>query len=108
MSLLPEYFPHRTGFQWDAGNSDKNWLVHDVSHAETEQVFFNRPVVVMPDVPHSQAEARYYVLGRSNAGRRLTIVFTIRSTLVRPIMARDMSRRERRLFAEEENAQEAP
>lgn len=108
MGLLPDYFPDLRGFQWDAGNSEKNWLAHDVSQAETEQAFFNRPVLVLPDVRHSQAEPRYYVLGRSNADRRLTIVFTIRSTLVRPIMARDMSRRERRLFTEEENAQEAP
>lgn len=106
MGLLPEHFPDLTGFQWDAGNSEKNWLAHDVSQAETEQVFFTRPVLVLPDVHHSQAETRYYVLGRSIVGRRLTIVFTIRNTLVRPIMARDMSRRERRLYAEEENAQE--
>lgn len=108
MRLLLEYFPDLTGFQWDAGNSEKNWLAHDVSQAETEQVFFNRPVLLMPDVAHSQVEVRYYVLGRSNARRRLTVVFAIREALVRPIMARDMSRRERRLYAEQENAEEAP
>jgi uncharacterized DUF497 family protein len=109
MGLLDEYFPDLTGFQWDAGNSQKNWLAHDVSQAETEQVFFNRPILLRPDVPHSQAEVRYYVLGRSNAGRRLTIVFTIRDTRVRPIMARDMSRRERRVYAEEaEDDHQAP
>jgi len=108
MGLLPEYFPDLTGFQWDAGNSKKNWLAHDVSQTETEQVFFNRPVLVMPDERHSQVETRHYVLGCSNAGRRLTIDFTIRGTLVRPIMARDMSRRERRICLEEENAEEAP
>lgn len=59
-------------------------------------------------VSHSQVEMRHYVLGRSNAGRTLAIVFTIRATLARPIMARDMSRRERRLYAEQENAEEAP
>ena len=108
MELLPGYFPGLTGIQWDPGNSEKNWLAHDVSQAETEQVFFNRPVLVTPDIGHSQVEARYYVLGRTNAGRRLTVVFTIRETLVRPIMARDMSRRERRLYEEQENAEEAP
>ena len=108
MGVLPEYFPDLSGFQWDAGNSAKNWLAHDVSQAETEQAFFNRPVLVTPDLAHSQVEARYYVLGRSNAGRQLTIVFTIRDTVIRPIMARDMSRRERRLYAEQANAEEAP
>ena len=107
MGPLPEYFPDLTGFQWDAGNSEKNWLAHDVTPGETEQVFFNRPVLVMPHVRHSQSEARHYLLGQTNVGRRLTIVFTIRETLVRPIMARDMSRRERRSYAEEQNGEEA-
>jgi uncharacterized DUF497 family protein len=101
MSLLPEYFPDLTGFDWDAGNSDKNWLVHDVTQGETEQAYFNRPVLVARDSLHSHTEMRYFVLGRTNAGRRLTISFTIRGTLVRPVMARDMSRPERRLYGDE-------
>lgn len=108
MSVLPEYFPDLAGFQWDAGNSEKNWLAHDVTQGETEQVFFNRPNLIMPDVAHSEIEMRHYILGRTSAGRRLAVVFTIRGALVRPIMARDMSRRERRLYAEHENAEEAP
>jgi hypothetical protein len=108
MGPLPEYFPDLTGFLWDAGNSKKNWLAHDVTQAETEQVFFNRPVLIMPDAAHSQVEVRHYLLGRTSAGRRLTVVFTIRESLVRPIMARDMSGRERRLYAEQEHAEEAP
>ena len=108
MGLLPEYFPDLSGFQWNAGNSEKNWLAHDVSQAETEQVFFNRPVLLTADVAHSRVEARYYLLGKTTGARFLTIVFTIRETLVRPIMARDMSRRERRIFTEQEHAKEAP
>jgi uncharacterized DUF497 family protein len=108
MRPLPEYFGELTGFQWDSGNSEKNWLAHGVSRAETEQVFFNRPVLVVHGAGQSDAETRYYVLGRTNAGRDLTIVFTVRGTLVRPILARDMSRRERRLHREEQNDEEAP
>jgi len=108
MGLLPEYFPDLTGFQWDAGNSEKNWVAHDVTRAETEQVFFNRPVLVASDPAHSQIEVRSFVLGRTNVGRRLTVAFTIRGTMVRPIMARDMSPAERRLYAEREDVQEAP
>ena len=48
------------------------------------------------------------ILGKTGAGRRLTVVFTIRGSLVRPIMARDMSRRERRFYAEQEHAEEGP
>ena len=108
MNLLKEYFPDLTGFQWDAGNSEKNWLVHEVSQAETEQAFYNRPVTLLVGQARSEVEPRQFLLGRTNTGRLLSIVFTIRGTLVRPIMARDMSRKERRLYAEQEHAQEDP
>ena len=97
MPHFPDDLADCTGFQWDAGNSGKNWERHQVTQGETEQVFFNRPVRVAP-AKEVQREPRYAALGQSSAGRLLTVVFTIRGTLVRPISARDMSRRERRLY----------
>ncbi len=93
-----------TGFEWDEGNRTKNWEKHRVSQAECEQVFFNEPLLLFPDVRHSQHEPRYYVLGHTNAGRHLFVVFTIRGTLIRIISARDMSRKERKVY---EQAQES-
>jgi uncharacterized DUF497 family protein len=89
---------HCTGFQWDAGNSEKNWQSHGVSMAECEQVFFNEPLIVIGDNKHSQSEERYYVLGQTDDRRRLFIVFTIRSHLIRVISARDMSKKERGIY----------
>ncbi len=86
------------GFEWDEGNREKNWVRHHVSAAECEQVFFNAPLVVSADESHSITEPRYYVLGRTNAGRRLFVVLTIRDNLIRVISARDMSRRERKEY----------
>ena len=100
MPHFPDDLADCTGFQWDAGNSGKNWERHHVTQGETEQVFFNRPVRVAP-AKEVQREPRYAALGQSSAGRLLTVVFTIRGTLVRPISARDMSRRERRLYEPE-------
>ena len=100
MPEFPDDLADCTGFQWDAGNSGKNWERHQVTQGETEQVFFNRPVRVAP-AKEVQREPRYAALGQSSAGRLLTVVFTIRGTLVRPISARDMSRRERRLYEPE-------
>jgi uncharacterized DUF497 family protein len=88
-----------TGFDWDSGNREKNWLGHDVANAECEQVFFNEPLVVSSDSKHSQDEDRFYALGRTSADRRLLVVFTMRGTLVRVISARDTSRKERRFYA---------
>jgi uncharacterized protein len=94
-----------TGFEWDAGNSEKNWEKHKVSRAECEQIFFNQPMVVAADQKHSQAESRYYALGQSDRGRRLFVVFTIRDYLIRVISARPMSRTERSLYDQEENSE---
>ena len=86
------------GFQWDEGNSEKNWLAHKVSRAECEQVFFNRLLVAPGNDTPAGWERRYYLLGQTDAGRRLFVVFTIRGDLARVISARDMSRRERRIY----------
>lgn len=105
MAAFFEVLARCTGFEWDAGNAGKNWGLHRATQPESEQVFFNRPVLVAADDRHSGQEARYAALGRTNAGRHLAVVFTIRGTLVRVISARDMSRRERRMYegARQEN-----
>lgn len=87
------------GFEWGAGNIDKNRKKHGVSNSECEEVFFNWPLLVAQDVKHSQSEQRYYALGQTDAGRRLFVVFTIRARKIRVISARDMSRRERDTYA---------
>jgi len=89
------------GFVWDEGNVKKNWEKHHVSPSECEQVFFSRPFVVSEDPVHSEAEPRYYVLGKTEVGRLLFLVFTIRNRRIRVILARDMSRKERRRYNEE-------
>ena len=100
MALIPEFFPDVEGFQWDEGNSSKNWARHGISQTEAEQIFVNRPVVVIGDVAHSGTEARYFSFGRTDGGRLLTVVFTVRGQLLRVISARPMSRRERRGYAQ--------
>lgn len=87
------------GFEWDDGNRTKNWIKHQVSTSECEEVFFNLPLLLILDVQHSQEERRYYVLGQTNAERKLFISFTIRTNKIRVISARDMSRKERQAYA---------
>lgn len=86
------------GFDWDAGNEDKNWEKHKVSDAEVEEVFFNDPLVAGTDSAHSQNEPRYFVLGHTNKDRRLFVAFTLRGKRIRVISARDMKRRELREY----------
>jgi uncharacterized protein len=88
-----------TGFDWDEGNARKNEK-HGLSKTEVEQVFLNEPLLVAEDGKHSQREPRFHALGHSDSGRRLHITFTERGngTLIRPISARDMSRKERAVY----------
>ena len=86
------------GFDWDGGNLLKNWEKHRVSPQECEQLFFNRPLIAGHDDAHSERENRFYVLGHTDSGRPLFLVFTIRSKLIRVISARDMNRKERKVF----------
>ena len=87
------------GFQWDEGNRDKNWYLHQVSNSECEELFFNLPLIIARDTKHSQTEQRYYALGRTDANRWLFIAFTIRDDLIRVISARDMNHKESGKYA---------
>ena len=87
-----------TGFEWDKGNKDKNWLKHGVSNSECEEIFFNQPLIIGYDGKHSQTEKRFYALGHTDLGRRLFVVFIVRENRIRIISARDMSKKEREKF----------
>jgi len=93
-------FKYCTGFEWDDGNSNKNWIRHKVTQNECEQVFFNTPVIVKDDTKHSDTEKRWYLLGRTDTNRFLFVVFTIRKNLIRIISARDMNKKERNIYYE--------
>ena len=102
MALRSEFFPDLEGFQWDEGNASKNWTRHRVSQTEAEQVFLNRPLVVA-GVPF-KGESRQFAFGQTDAGRLLTVVFTVRGSLLRGISVRPMSRRERSGYGQASNA----
>jgi uncharacterized DUF497 family protein len=87
------------GFDWDQGNTRKNQR-HGVSMAEAEQLFFNSPLLVLPDSKHSESEPRFHALGKTHEGRRLHISSTLRNggESIRVISARDMHRKERVIY----------
>ena len=93
------------GFDWDAGNSGKNWERHQVTPEEAEEVFFCEPLIVRSDTRHNGgAEKRYYALGNAASGRRLFVAFTIRRNLIRVTPIRDMKRKESEIYANYEKA----
>ena len=89
-----------TGFDWDEGNSRKSASKHSVMQSEAEQIFFTQPLLMLEDSKHSQKESRYHALGVTDDSRLLHVTFTLRDSgsLIRIISARDMHRRERKVY----------
>ncbi len=89
------------GFVWGQGNERKNDR-HGVTKSEAEEVFFNQPLLMLEDRQHSDDELRIHALGQTDSARNLHITFTLRAegTLLRVISARDMHRKERRIYEE--------
>ena len=93
-------FSSFVGFQWDEGNTDKNLIKHNVQNWESEQIFFNKPLLVFDDPKHSLVEKRWAAFGRTDAGRLLVVVFTRRGKQIRVISARDINRKEKKFYEE--------
>ena len=107
MGIPDEFIAGLAGFEWDAGNSDKNWLRHEVRQAEAEQALLNRPLVLAVALKHVAKESRFLAFGRTDATRQLAVVFAVRGNRVRMISARPLSRAERKVYAQAEAQSES-
>ena len=97
---MEKIFEQFSGFHWDRGNIDKNLIKHNVENWECEQVFFNRPLLVLDDSRHSVSEKRWSAFGKTDTDRFLVVIFAKRANLIRIISARDMNKRERKYYDE--------
>jgi uncharacterized DUF497 family protein len=95
------------GFDWDDGNTAK-CAKHGVSREEIESAFRGTAFLLAPDEKHSGAEERFIAVARASRGRNLFVAFTLRKsragTLIRPISARHMHRKEVRRYEQESSA----
>jgi uncharacterized protein len=88
------------GFEWNDGNSNKNWHLHTVTDSECEEVFFSLPLIIASDKKHSDSEIRFFALGRTESNRWLFLAFTLRNKLIRVISAREMTKSESKKYYE--------
>ena len=87
-------FSNIDGFEWDLGNID-HIKKHFVSQDECEQIFIYWDAKVFKDNKHSIYEERFKIFGETLNRRMLALVFTVRKTKIRVIMARDQNKKER-------------
>ncbi len=88
-------------FEWDAEKAEANVRKHGVSFDESKTVFRDPMYLIFADPDHSVSESRFLALGISDASRLLFVSYTERESATRIISARKATRRERKLYEEE-------
>lgn len=88
-------------FDWNKGNRDKNLKKHGVTDIECEEIFFDENKIQLNDVLHSNREERFILLGKTKMSRLLFVVYTLRNSNIRVVSARDVNKKEKKLYEEE-------
>ena len=88
-------------FEWDSGNQSKSKSKHGVETVEIEEVF-TLGLAIPQGIQTSPKteEERLAVIGPTNEGKLLHIVFTLREGRVRPISGRLAHKKERSQYGE--------
>ena len=76
----------RSDFEWDDEKDRFNQKKHGVSFALAQFAFLDENRVILEDLEHSDAEKRYYCLGRVADGI-MTVRFAYRKNIIRIIGA---------------------
>jgi hypothetical protein len=85
----------RLQFEWDVANTD-HLARHGVKSVEAEQVIANDPLEIESNL--RKGELRSVCLGRTDSGRPLSVVYTIRSNRIRVVTAYPMKRKKRKIY----------
>lgn len=85
------------GFEWDKGNLD-HIKKHNVRYEDCEEIFSNKPFLIRKDPEHSKNEERVEAMGKTNAGKKIFLVYTTRKEKIRVVSARDQSKKERSYY----------
>jgi uncharacterized DUF497 family protein len=87
------------GILWLKEIVDKLAIKHRVRTEEVEQAFSDRPKFYFVQKGERKGEDVYLALGRTRAGRYLAVLFVYKRTKEALVLsARDMARKERRLY----------
>lgn len=84
-------------FDWDDRKAAANQRKHGLSFELAITAFDDPFALVVDDVKHSSAEARHWLIGETDAGKVVVVVFTRRDSgaTTRLISARPANRAER-------------
>ena len=87
-------------FEWDSKKAAINIEKHSVSFAEATTIFGDKFSITIPDLKHSQKEARFVTIGKTISAQVIVVVHTERGDKIRIISARQASQKERKTYEE--------
>lgn len=90
---------NKVSFEWDEDKNRENWEKHGVSFYEAQYAFADSKRIILKDIGHSQAEKRYYCIGKVGNGI-LTVRFTYRINIIR-IIGAGFWRKGKKIYEEE-------
>ena len=99
MSLLN--LPKPLSFEWDKWNEEKIFKKHKITTRECEQAFMAERIFIQPDLMHSELENRFTLVSLTKSSRPIFIAFTIRNNSIRIISARNMHKKEFKIYEKE-------
>ena len=83
-------------FEWNGPKAADNLRKHGITFDEATTVFADPLAVTYSDPEHSIEEDRFLTFGLSAQDRLIVVSHVDRSDNIRPISAREMTRKERR------------
>jgi uncharacterized DUF497 family protein len=87
-------------FEWGEEKALKNQQKHGISFSEALTCFYDPQQVAFYDPDHSEDEDREILIGHSNQGRLLLVIYTLREEAIRLISARKATQREAEGYAQ--------
>lgn len=85
-------------FEWNPQKAQLNLSKHGVDFAEATAVFSDPLSITYADPDHSLEEDRWIIISLSPRNRLLIVAHTGRGNHIRIISAREVTRRERKLY----------
>ena len=82
-------------FEWDEKKAVENLRKHGVSFDEATTVFGDPLAITYLDPLHSLEEDRFLTFGHTSLGWLIVVSHTDRNDRIRPISAREMTRKEK-------------
>ena len=89
-------------FEWDDTKAESNFKKHGVRFSEAATIWLDTNALEMPDIEHSQDEARWIRLGLSHKWKAIVVVYVekVEGKKLRIISARKAEKSEEKIYSE--------